>query len=1151
MQNRTPTPISLRLFLIAPLLAQIIVVVGATAYLSLQNGQRTVDQMAQKLVRNMGDRTKSEINQHLEIPQILRQSYIDSYQAGQLQFNNLALLEQFFAQQLKSQTTITALSYGTTSGDFVGVERVSDRSLLLKRRNAETAPNRHLYRLPWDALNGTATLNPYSNRYIAAESYDPRLTPWYQLTATKHRELWSPIYVDKRRLKAGVSQPIYDQFHNLMGVLNLEISINHFSQILSQLTLRDQGVIFVTDQDGYLVATSEQESLYKRNQRLRAAFSENPVIAGSAVNFADLDQEKVQFFEATIRGKRYYVYRTDLKNNLDVRWVLTIAVPEALFTAPLAATRNKTLVLCAIALFLATAMGIWTTRVISRPLLHLLSTSQRLAQGDFAARDTIRPSRIQELNLLMETSVAMGTKIQETLAELHTHRENLEAYIQDRDSLFEAIFENAGIGIGLTNLDGYIIDSNPALQKLLGYNNEELQKLHFSEYTYPEDLDADVEKVIELIEGKRENFSMEKRYIRKNKSIVWAKMTLCSIRKDGELLYTFCMTEDITEWKQSDAQNKAMFNVFPDLVFRMDGEGTYLSCNSAAESIAHLGDGVERIGAKLHEVLPEAVANRHLYFIQEAILSDVVQCYEQEIELNGRTQFEEVRIARSGHNEVIMIIRNISDRKRTEIFLQQAMAAAQAASQAKTQFLANMSHELRTPLNAILGFTQVMARDSRLDGEQQGQIQIINRSGEHLLGLINSILDLSKIEAGQMQLQSTSFDLHHLCYDLTDLLMSKAQVKGISLECSYDANVPALLYGDGGKLRQVLINLIGNAIKFTDQGGVALHICNLAPEENPHRLQFTVSDTGVGIAPDEMHALFEAFAQTESGLKSQSGTGLGLAISQKFIALMGGNLQVESTLGEGSQFFFTLTLPPGDAADVVIASQSLPVVGLAPNQKNYRILVVDDRWENSHLVDKLLSSVGFEVRTAANGAEGIEVWEEWEPDLIWMDMRMPIMDGYEATTRIKATPQGRKTVVIALTASAFEEQRSQVLAAGCDDFVRKPFREAVLFDKMAEYLGVEYVYGETGAIVEAVQIGEVATLADLQGYLVAMPMAWREELLNATMAANSNQILELCEDLPLEADPLRDMIQQWLDEFRFDALESFLESLVDGVNLIG
>lgn len=1150
MQNRTSAPISLRLFLIAPLLAQIIVVVGATAYLSLHNGQRAVDQMSQKLVRSMGDRTKREIDQHLQIPQLLRQSYLDSYRTGQLQFNNLTNLEQFFAQQLKSQSTVTALSYANTNGDFVGVERVSDRSLLLRRRNGETAPNQHLYRLPWDAIEETTDLNPYSNRYIAAESYDPRLTSWYQLTTSKHRDVWSPIYLDKRRLKAGVSQPIYDQYHNLVGVLNLETSINQFSQILSQLTLSNQGIIFVTDQDGYLVATSEQESLYNRNQRLRAAFSQNPIIAASAVNFADLDQQNFQFFETTIEGEKYYIYRTDLKHNLDVRWVLNIAVPEALFTAPLAATRNKTLVLCAIALFVATGMGVWTTRVISRPLLHLLTTSQRLAQGDFAAQDTIRASHIQELNLLMKAFVAMGTKIQDTLAELHTHRDNLEAYIQDRDSLFEAVFENAGIGIGLTNLDGHIIDSNPALQKLLGYNNSELQKMHFSEYTYPEDLDSDVDKVIEIIEGKRDNFSMEKRYIRKDRSIVWAKMTLCSIRKNGELLYTFCMTEDITEWKQSDAQNKAMFTVFPDLIFRMDRDGTYLSCNSAAVGSYHSGNRSDRLGAKLHDVLPSEVANRHLYFIQEAILTDTVQCYEQEIELNGRTQFEEVRIARSGHDEVIMIIRDISDRKRTEIFLQQAMAAAQAASQAKTQFLANMSHELRTPLNAILGFTQVMARDSRLDEEQQGQIQIINRSGEHLLGLINSILDLSKIEAGQMQLQFASFDLHHLCYDLTDLLNSKAQVKGITLECSYDPDVPPLLYGDGGKLRQVLINLIGNAIKFTTQGGVALHIVNLAPEENPHRLQFTVSDTGVGIAPEEMHALFQAFAQTESGLKSQSGTGLGLAISQKFIALMGGNLQVKSTLGEGSQFFFTLMLPPGDAADVVIAAQSLPVVGLAPNQKTYRILVVDDRWENSHLVDKLLSSVGFEVKTASNGAEGIEVWREWEPDLIWMDMRMPIMDGYEATTRIKATPQGRKTVVIALTASAFEEQRSQVLAAGCDDFVRKPFREAVLFDKMAEYLGVEYIYGETGA-TEEVHIGEVATPAELQSHLVNMPRAWRDDLLNATMAANSNQICELCEDLPLEADALREMIQQWLDEFRFDALESLLESVADEANAIG
>lgn len=1140
MLKRPFSPISLRLFLIVPLLLQIVVIVGLTAYISMQNGRRRINQLAIQLATTIGDRTKSEINQNLVVAPTLHKVYRASYKSGQIDFQDMLALERFLASQLQAQSLITGLSFTKPNGDFIGVEQIQNETQLLRLRNAQTAPNQHIYRL---------TPNGDRADFIAANAYDPRKTPWYTQTIQRYRQIWNPVYLDKKQLKTSLSRPVYNAQNELMGVFNIEVSLNQINSIFNELFADENIHFFVIDRKNYLVATSTQETLYQKNHRLRAGLSQSPLIQQVAYQLKETDYQKI-FEQNTshknirIQNQNYYIYTTPL-NNLDLQWALVIILSKAQLGSHFNAIIIKTIILCIIALIITIILGTVSTRMIATPLLKLVDASQHIEESHLNDTLTIEPSWIRELEILRTAFLKMHLKIQTTLTQLNNRQEDLESYIEDQDNLFKAIYKNAGIGIGLTNLDGYIIDSNPALQKLLGYSGQELKKIHFSEYTHPDDLNSDTSQIAEIVAGTRDHFTIEKRYIRKDQNVVWARITLCSLRKNGQLEYTFCMTEDITDWKQSEAQNKAILSVLPDLILHVDYYGKYLNYYTLQDNnfIDMIPDNEQRKDHYLADFLPEDVVKRHLHFIQTAIVTDTLQCYEQEIEINGRLQFEEVRIAHSGNNDAVMIIRNITDRKRTELFLQQAMEAAQSANTAKSQFLANMSHELRTPLNAILGFTQVMARDDILSLEHQNYIQIINRSGEHLLGLINNILDLSKIEAGQMKLHPESFDLQRLVQNLTDLLSSKAEAKGIMFRCYVDEDVPVLLYGDVSKLRQVLINLLGNAIKFTNRGSVILRVRNETPEQTPAVLQFTITDTGQGIAESELSLLFQAFEQTGAGIKSQGGTGLGLAISQKFARLMGGEIYAKSTLGQGSTFYLSLLLPPGQADDVMVQESSLPVVGLAPDQPAYRILVVDDRWENSHLVDQLLTQVGFEVRTAANGEEGIAVWEKWQPHLIWMDMRMPVLDGYEATRRIKGTEQGRKTVVIALTASAFEEQRSQVLAAGCDDFVRKPFRESVLFEKMAQYLGVVYRYGETG-ITEMPDVGgvDVADI-DLVELLRMMPLDWQSALLGATIAANSGQILDYCEDIPEEAIALREQIHYWLDEFRFDLLEELLLSL--------
>ncbi|MEH2408622.1 PAS domain S-box protein [Nostoc sp.] len=479
--------------------------------------------------------------------------------------------------------------------------------------------------------------------------------------------------------------------------------------------------------------------------------------------------------------------------------------------------------------------------------------------------------------------------------------------------------------------------------------------------------------------------------------------------------------------------------------------------------------------------------------------------------------------------------------------LQEAVIIADAANRAKSEFLANMSHELRTPLNAILGFTQVMNHDRALSTEHQQNLTIINRAGEHLLNLINDILEMSKIEAGRITLNLNSFDLIRLLENLEEMLRFRATSKGLELVFEYKSYLPQYVQADESKLRQVLLNLLGNAIKFTDTGRVMLRVGMGEMEEkilpHPPHLFFEVQDTGCGIASQEIDLLFEAFGQTETGRKSQQGTGLGLAISRKYVQLMGGNISVSSIIGEGSKFAFDIQIGLATASEIQIKQIRRQVLSLAPDQSEYRILVVDDSTDSRLVLIKILTSIGFAVQEATNGTEAIAFWQKWQPHLILMDMRMPIMDGYEATKVIKAREEtqipNRKTIIIALTANAFEEQREAMIKAGCDDYINKPFREEQLLEKLSEYLGVKYIYQEESyQIADASQqkIESMLTLTDLVTLLSEMSPEWMKQVYTAAAQCSDDLILELIEQIPSENAALRNFIKNFAHDFQFEKI---------------
>lgn len=736
-------------------------------------------------------------------------------------------------------------------------------------------------------------------------------------------------------------------------------------------------------------------------------------------------------------------------------------------------------------------------------------------------------------------------------------------------ALQSAIFSSANFSIIATDEHGIIQIFNVGAERMLGYAAADvMNKITPADISDPKEIitranvlsaeagtpitpgfEALVFKASRGIED-----IYELTYIRKDGSRFPAIVSITALRdaQNGIIGYLLIGTDNTVrkqveeKLRWTEESIRLMVESVTDYaIVMLDPEGRVVSWNSGAERIKGYR-AEEIIGQHFSRFYPRADLERG--------------APQQDIEVvmaNGRFENEGWRMRKDGSNfwanVVITAIRDhqghlrgfakmtrdLTERRKVEAELTNAKSAAEnaqvfaeIANRAKSVFLANLSHEIRTPMNAILGFSQLLMRDSGITALQEKHLQTISRSGEHLLALINDILELSKIEAGRSSLNPETFCLSEMLYELEVMFQMSTSEKKLCFIMEQVGEVPDCVVGDERKLRQILINLIGNAVKFTSKGGVSFRLGVKAQSGSILRLMAEIEDTGVGMAKEELGRLFHPFEQTESGKSLQAGTGLGLAISREFVRLMGGDITVSSQLGKGSIFRFEVNIEEGREEAMARSLESRHVVGLLPGQKIYRVLIADDNDDNRVLLSQMLGSVGFDVRTVVNGEEAVQEFEKWRPDLVLMDTRMPVMNGLEAIRHIRAGVGGKEVKIISVTASAFDEDRKKALEVGADAFLGKPFREKVLFEKIKVLLKAVYVYTDSASLKPEKE----AVVKDLRGKVAALPETLITQLREATSAADLDRMLEIIQQIKPHDAPVAAEMKGLAENFEYGFL---------------
>lgn len=937
-------------------------------------------------------------------------------------------------------------------------------------------PNQRLF-APYVFNDGQIRKLNIAERY----DYTSRNYQWFYKAIQTGKPAWSDPYLGPagKVLMVSYSTPFRIN-GQIKGVSTLDIPLESLNNRIQVDALKKRD-FFIVDRQGLIIFHNQTELI-----------NQNALQIATKLNRPDIKA----LVEAMISGKAGQVRMPRWVSNeqqwvfyspiQQTGWSLAIRINESEALAYVHEQTLKGILYLLASLGLIVSLTWLVTNHLTKPLRKLDSAAREIAQGNLDV--AVDLDSHDEIGNLARTFSDMAGQLKESFGELQKFNQSLEALVIERTQALEAANQE-------------LMQKEALLQK----QSEVIPRLNNSPALQQGSLGVLLRSVTQAA-GETLNLT---------RAAIWqftdTGLICVDLYRQGEKRHR---SDLVWSWAE-----------YPQFLSLLQQGLTFISSHLETDArLVELMDYFATYDIQAILYMPVLFSNKVVGFLGvEAVGEKREWLIEERNFIRNLTDMVSLGIA-------------ARDRVQAEVELVKAKEAAEAANQAKSIFLANMSHELRTPLNAILGFSQLLLRDRSLTLKQQQTLGTINRSGEHLLGLINDVLDMAKIEAGRTVLQLETVNLPHLLQTVQDMLLVKAQAKGIYLRFELDEHLPNTVEADPGKLRQVLVNLLGNAIKFTQVGGVTLSVVQDDQTTSPDLRQtgaapisFTITDTGIGMGPDELSILFQPFVQTDSSKKVSEGTGLGLAISRQFVQLMGGDIQVESRKGQGSTFSFTIPLKQLKSEKVKTSTQRIS--HLAPGQRNYKVLAVDDKPENRDLLSQLLRPLGFEVITANDGQQAIETWEKENPDLILMDIKMPVMDGETATRQIKAKLGNRNTKIIALTASVFESERQSLADAGCDDFMVKPFKNDYLLERLQVHLGCEYVYSESAPPTAAIVTTEL-TPETLQ----VMPQAWIEDLATAAKKLNAKRVKELLAAIPTEQASLKANLEGLAQKLRFDAL---------------
>jgi PAS domain S-box-containing protein len=1057
--------ISLRTVLIVPFVLQIVGTVGLVGYLSYQSGQKAVENLANQLMAEVGERIEQNLSSYLQTAENINQINATKLQRGILDAQNLQEIKAHFWDQLQVFQEINGIAIANEEKDFLALERTAKGWVVERIKDKSTKGNLENYLINDRLERGeTLAIVPYNPHN------DPPHRPWYFLTKNAQKSTWIIIVstvrgIDKPLLMAANFQPFYNGDLEFKGVNAATFYLEKIGFFLNTIKVGKKGKTIILDRDGFLIASSTGEVPFRQiadktrekyldpTRRRKAAIDSDNLLTRETAkvlldSFGSLTEIKTaQQLTFTVEKKRYFLRVTPTQEERGLNWLTVVVVPESDFMGEIYANTQRTIILCILALFAALGVGIVTADWVTKPILKLNQGAKDIASGELEKKVDIE--RADEVGELASSFNTMASQLQASFQALKESEDKLAQFL-----------DAVPVGVSVIAASGEVLLVNRAGEEILGDRSH--LKLSPTETSTTYQL---------YITGTDELYPAEKVSVfraLKGETVCIEDMEIH--RSDGEVIPLEVRT----------------IPVFDD-----EGKVSY-----AINAFADIG---ERLAAR-----------------------QLMENYSHTLEAEIAERTAE---------------------------LGKAKEAAEAANKAKSTFIANMSHELRTPLNAILGFSSILAQSQELSKEQRENIGIISRSGEHLLSLINQILDLSKIEADRLTLNEKNFDLHELLNDISDLFKLKASQKGLDLIIDYPDTLPRYVRTDEVKLRQVLINLIGNAVKFVASGKVTLRARSKetpiphSPFPIPHSLEFEVEDTGPGIAPEELKNLFQAFVQTATGRQTQEGTGLGLVISRKFVQLMGGDITVTSQVGRGTIFKFNIPANLAEEKELEKKRATRRIVALAPNQPKYKILIADDKEFNRLLLVKLLTPLGFQLQEAANGREALAVWQELAPDLIFMDMRMPEMDGYEATEQIKSSTKGQSCVIIAVTASVLEEEKEAVLSAGCDDFIKKPIRDSDIWEALERHLGVEFIYEKISSkkVVKIKETGEDILTAEA---FAVLPDSLLTSLKDALIICDVEEVKQEINAVANYDVVLADKLRGFADAFNYEKIISLIEGFL-------